>query len=110
MNFEKNIKKNNIKLPTAPDPVGSYAAAKIVGKLLFISGQISINEKGELIKGKLGRELNVDNGYKAAERCALSIVSQAMKICENERILMKNFISEEIKNFPELPNDVLNLF
>ena len=92
MNFEKNIKKNNIKLPPAPDPVGSYAAAKIVGKLLFISGQISINEKGELIKGKLGKELNVDKGYKAAERCALSIVSQAMKICENDLNKIKSCV------------------
>ena len=92
MNFEENIKKNNIKLPPAPDPVGSYAAAKIVGKLLFISGQISINEKGELIKGKLGKELNVDKGYKAAERCALSIVSQAMKICENDLNKIKSCV------------------
>ena len=92
MNFEENIKKNNIKLPPAPSPVGSYAAAKIVGKLLFISGQISINEKGELIKGKLGKELNVDKGYKAAERCALSIISQAMKICENDLNKIKSCV------------------
>ena len=43
MTFENNIKKLNIELPTAPSPVGSYAATKIVGKLLYISGQISIN-------------------------------------------------------------------
>ena len=53
MIFEENIKKNNLILPKAPDPVGSYVATKIVGKLLFISGQISMNEKTELIKGKL---------------------------------------------------------
>ena len=65
MNFEENIKKNNILLPDATAPVGSYVAAKIVGKLLYISGQISINEKGELIKGKLGKELDTQAGYYA---------------------------------------------
>ena len=46
MNFEENIKKNNIILPSAADPVGSYVATKIVGKLLYISGQISIDTEG----------------------------------------------------------------
>ena len=80
MIFEENIKKEKYNLPKAAAPVGSYVATKIVGKLLFISGQISIDENGELIKGKLGKELNVDDGYKAAERCALSITAQAKKL------------------------------
>ena len=53
-NIDKNLEDQNIILPNATDPVGSYLATKITGKLLYISGQISINEKGELIKGKLG--------------------------------------------------------
>ena len=56
MSFLDRINKLNIKLPKAADPVGSYVATKKVGNLLFISGQISMNEKGELIKGKLGKE------------------------------------------------------
>ena len=55
MNFEKKIKELNIDLPEAKPPVGSYVATKITGNLLFISGQISINENGELIKGKVGK-------------------------------------------------------
>ena len=77
---DKKLKENNIILPEAPAPVGSYVASKIVGKLLYISGQISMNSKGELIKGKLGKNLNTEDGYKAAERCALSILAQAKKI------------------------------
>ena len=80
MTADKNLKENNIVLPEAPAPVGSYVASKIVGKLLYISGQISMNSKGELIKGKLGKDLNTEDGYKAAERCALSILAQAKKI------------------------------
>ena len=44
-------------------------ATKIVGKLLYISGQISMNSNGELIKGKVGKDLTTDEAYKAAERC-----------------------------------------
>ena len=65
---------------------------KIVGKLLYISGQISIDENGELIKGKLGKDLNTEDGYKAAERCALSIVSQAKKACNNDLSKIKSCI------------------
>ena len=81
MKPEDILKENNIILPEAADPVGSYVAAKIIGKLLYISGQISIGSDGELIKGKLGKDLTVEDGYKAAERCALSIVSQVKKAC-----------------------------
>ena len=92
MSAEDNIKNLNIKLPTASAPVGSYVATKIVGKMLFISGQISMNEKGELIKGKLGKELDVEAGYNAAKRCALSIVSQAKKACNNDLTKIKSCI------------------
>ena len=76
MNFEDKIKELNIKLPEARDPVGSYVASKTVGKMLFISGQISISANGELIKGKIGRELKTEDGYEAAKRCGLNIISQ----------------------------------
>ncbi len=92
MTVEENIKKLNIKLPNAPDPVGSYVATKIVGKLLYISGQVSINEKSEFIKGKIGKELNVEQGYEAAKRCALNIVAQAKKACDNDLSKIKSCV------------------
>ena len=92
MNFEENIKKNNIKLPSAADPVGSYVATKIVGKLLYISGQISIDADGKLIKGKIGKELSLDQGYQAAIRCALSIVAQSKKATNGDLSKIKTCI------------------
>jgi len=92
MIFEENIKKNNLVLPKAANPVGSYVAAKIVGKLLFISGQISMSENGDLIKGKLGNELNTEEGYRAAKKCALSIVAQAKKACGDDLSKIKSCI------------------
>ena len=92
MNFEDNLKKNNIELPKAADPVGSYVATKITGKMLFISGQISIDENGKLIKGKVGKDLNTDAGYNAAKRCALNIISQVKKACNGDLSKVKSCV------------------
>ncbi len=92
MTIENNIKKLKIVLPNAPDPVGSYVASKIVGNLLYISGQISIDENGNLIKGKVGKDLNVDQGYQAAKRCALNIISQTKKACDNDLSKVKTCV------------------
>tara|TARA_B100000029_G_scaffold433220_1_gene445937 strand:- start:525 stop:986 length:462 start_codon:yes stop_codon:yes gene_type:complete len=92
MDIEKKLKNLNIILPEAADPVGSYVATKKIGKLLFISGQISIDDKGKLIKGKIGKDLNTEQGYKAAERCALSIVAQSKKACDNNLSNIKECI------------------
>ena len=92
MDFENKIKDLNINLPEAKPPVGSYVATKIVGNLLYISGQISISENGELIKGKIGKDLSVDDGYKAAERCGLSIISQAKLACNGNLSKIKSCV------------------
>ena len=63
--IENKIKSLNIKLPEPKAPVGAYVATKIVGKLLYISGQISIDENAKLITGKIGKDLDLDKGYKA---------------------------------------------
>ena len=92
MNFDEKIKELGIELPKATNPVGSYLATKIAGKLLYISGQISIADNGELIKGKLGRELNTLEGYEAAKRCGLSIIAQAKKACDGNLSKIKSCV------------------
>ena len=92
MNFEDKIKELQIELPEAKAPVGSYVATKIVGNLLYVSGQISINSKGDLIKGKVGKDLTIDEAYKAAERCGLSIVAQVKKACDGDLAKVKSCI------------------
>ena len=57
MNIDNKIKELDIDLPKAADPVGSYVAFKIVNKLLYISGQLSIDHNGKLIKGTLGNDV-----------------------------------------------------
>ena len=92
MDFESKIKDLGLKLPEAKAPAGNYVATKIVGKLLYVSGQISINENGELIKGKVGKDLDTNNAYEAAKRCGLSIVTQAKNACEGDLSKIKSCI------------------
>ena len=108
MSAEENLKNLNIELPKAADPVGSYVATKLSGKLLFVSGQISIDKDGNLIKGKLGRELKTEDGYEAAKRCALSIISQVKKFCDGDLSKIKHCVKltgyvNSIEDFIEQP-------
>ena len=108
MNFEEKIKELKIELPEAKAPVGSYVASKIFGKMLFISGQISIAANGELIRGKLGRELKTEEGYEAAKRCGLSIVAQVKKACGGDLSKIKSCIKltgfvNSVEDFIEQP-------
>ena len=105
MNIEDKIKELNLVLPEAASPVGSYVATKIINNLLYISGQVSINGNGELIKGKIGKELNTDDGYRAAERCALNIISQAKKACDGDLNRIKSCI--KLTGFVNSTNDFI---
>ena len=108
MSFEKKISELKLELPEARDPVGSYVASKIVGKMLFISGQISISANGELIKGKIGKELTTEDGYEAAKRCGLNIISQVKKACSGDLSKIKSCVKltgfvNSTKDFTEQP-------
>ena len=117
MSFDEKLKKLDIKLPNAKTPVGSYVATKIVGKLLFISGQISTQDDGTLIKGKIGKDLSLDQGFKAAERCGLGIVSHAKNACEGDLNKIKSCVkitgyvnsTDDFKDQPKVINGASNI-
>ena len=103
MKIEDKLNELKIILPEAKAPVGSYVATKISGNLLFISGQISINENGDLIKGKVGKDLNTEQGYDAAKRCGLSLVAQAKEACGGDLSKIKSCI--KLTGFVNSTND-----
>jgi enamine deaminase RidA (YjgF/YER057c/UK114 family) len=92
MNYDDKIKELKIKLPEAKAPIGYYVATKISGNLLYVSGQISMNSNGELIKGKVGKDLTTEQAYKAAERCGLSIIAQVKNACNGDLSKVKSCI------------------
>ena len=106
MSIENKLKELKIDLPKPKSPVGSYVASKIVGKLLFISGQVSIDEDGNLIKGKVGQDLDLDQGYIAAERCGLSLISHAKEACEGNLEKIKSCI--KLTGYVNSSNDFID--
>ena len=92
MTIERRLKELNLKLPDPKSPVGAYVATKFVGKLLFISGQVSVDSSGKLIEGKIGKDLDIKQGYLAAERCGLSIISHAKKACNGDLEKIKSCV------------------
>ena len=92
MSYDDKLKELKINLPEAKAPVGNYVATKVSGKMLFVSGQISIDETGQLIKGKIGKDLDTEAGYNAAKRCALSIIAQVKKACNNDLSKVKSCV------------------
>ena len=88
----ENLKKLNITLPKAPDPVGAYVAYKKIGNLLYISGQLPISAEGKMIKGKIGKDLTLEDGQKASRFCVINILAQAQKAMSGDLNKIKNCI------------------
>ena len=75
---EKKLIELNIQLPKAPDPVGAYVAFKVIDKLLFISGQLPIDINGKMIKGKIGKDLKLEDGQAASKLCVANIIALSL--------------------------------
>ena len=75
MDINATLIEKGIILPDAPPPAANYIPFVKIGKLVFVSGQVSQNENG-FIKGVLGKDLNIKEGYDAARQCAISLLAQ----------------------------------
>jgi enamine deaminase RidA (YjgF/YER057c/UK114 family) len=76
MSVADKLKELGLELPAAAAPVASYVPTVEADGMLYVSGQISFAADGSLIKGRLGADMDVAAGQKAAERCALMILAQ----------------------------------
>ena len=88
----EELKQLNIELPKAPDPVGAYVAFKKTGNLLYISGQLPIGPDGKITKGKIGKNLTLEDGQKASRLCVINILAQASKAMNGNLDKIKNCI------------------
>ena len=75
MDINATLIDKGIVLPDAPPPAANYIPYVKIDKLVFVSGQVSQNENG-FIKGVVGKDLNVEEGYDAARQCAISLLAQ----------------------------------
>ncbi len=75
MSVEKKLAELNLTLPVSAASKGIYKKCLVVGGLLYISGHVSINSDGSLIKGKLGKDISDEDGRAAARQAGLAILA-----------------------------------
>ncbi len=81
--IEARLQELGITLPTPPAPVASYVPFVVVGGLVHVSGQVSVDAHGG-IKGKLGNDIEVEEGQAAARLCALNLLAQVKAACAGD--------------------------
>jgi enamine deaminase RidA (YjgF/YER057c/UK114 family) len=74
---EKRLAALGLSLPEAPLPAANYVPFVISGSQLFLAGQVSKGADGGGIKGKLGADVTIEDGKKAAELACLNLLAQA---------------------------------
>lgn len=89
--IEARLAELGIVLPTPPAPVASYVPFAIVGKLVHVSGQVSVDAHGG-IKGKLGEAIEVEEGQAAARLCALNLLAQVRAACGGDLDRVKRVV------------------
>ena len=112
MNIENKLRVLKIELPNAPDPVGAYVAFKKINNLLFISGQLPISKDGEMIKGKIGNDLTLEDGQKASKLCVINILAQVKKALNGDLNKVKSCVkitgfvnsTDDFKDQPKVIN------
>ena len=104
--FDENIKKLGLVIPQPPDAVANYIPFKIVDNIIYISGQAP-SKNGEIIfKGKVGDEISINDGIKAAELCCINILAILRKGIDNNWDKFDTFI--KIGGFVNCQNDFVD--
>jgi enamine deaminase RidA (YjgF/YER057c/UK114 family) len=73
--IESRLKSLGVELPPVPTPAATYVPFVISGRQIFVSGQIPVTAEGVRYVGKVGREISVEDGQKAAMICAINILA-----------------------------------
>ena len=114
--IEEKLKTLEITLPTPPTPAGSYVPAIKTGNLLFISGQIPMEDGKVIFTGKVTNE-NIETAKKSAKMCAINLLAQMKrelgsldKVTKIVRI--SGFINSdpEFYQHPKIINEASDLF
>ncbi len=118
MSVEARLKELNITLPNPPAPVASYVPYVVSGKLVYISGQVTLTPEGLKYVGTVGSDLTVEDGKAAARLCALNVIAQAKAACGGDldrvkRVVKVTVFVNAVAGFaqhPEVANGASDLF
>ena len=106
MSIDDKLKELKIIIPDAPTPVGAYVATKASGKYIYISGQLPVDVNGKMIKGKVGKDLSLEEGQAAAKLCVINILAQVKKAVNGDLSKIKNCI--KITGFVNSSDDFID--
>ncbi len=81
--IEQRLAELGITLPDAPAPAANYVPYVVVGDMVHVSGQISM-DGGELIRGRLGEDMDIEAGAAAARVCAINLIAQLRNACDGD--------------------------
>ncbi len=79
-NIEQKLQEMGLSLPVLPGSKGIYKRCLVTGNHLYVSGHVSVNADGTYITGKLGKELNEEQGKIAARQCGLGILASVKDV------------------------------
>jgi len=91
MQVEQRIRELGITLPEKATPKAMYVPVKRVGNMLYLSGQLPIDNEGAMCTGRLGAERDVAYGCGAARLCAINILA-VLKNELGDLDLVKNIV------------------
>src|SRR5215469_7947259 len=106
--IETRLKDLGIQLPTPPAPVASYVPFVASGKLVFLSGQVTITAEGLKYVGIVGKDLSLEDGKAAARLCAINLVAQMKAACGGDldrvkRVLRLTVFVNAVPGFAQQP-------
>ncbi|MEJ6404623.1 RidA family protein [Yoonia sp. 2307UL14-13] len=103
--IESKLAELGVILQDAPAPAANYVPYVIAGDMVYVSGQISMDEDG-MITGKLGADLSVEDGAKAAKTCAISLLAQLKAACggDIERLVRVVKLTGFVNSAPDFPD------
>ena len=78
---EQRLTEMGVKLPKPAAPAANYIPFVTTGKIVFVSGQLTILNGKLMYLGKVGDTLSTDDGYKAAQICAINLIAQVKEAC-----------------------------
>jgi enamine deaminase RidA (YjgF/YER057c/UK114 family) len=92
MSIQEKLQELGIEIPQAATPIANYVGARVVKNMVFISGQLPLKDGKLQYVGKVGKEISTSDAVKAAELCAINILSQLSAILSNDLNLVESCV------------------
>ena len=101
--FEENIKQLGIEVPDMPAALANYVPFKVSDSIVYVSGQAPVKNGKLIYKGKVGKDISIDEGIKAAELCCVNIIAALKKSINGDWNRLETFL--KLGGFVNCNND-----